>query len=333
MTILVTGGAGYIGGHMVLGLLDAGEDVVVLDNMTNGTSLAVQDKAPLIVGDIGDYETVSSVLRTHEIEAVIHFAAQLITPDLYEDPLQYYLANTTKSRTLLAAASDHGIRRIIFSGTAAVYGDPEVNPVPETARINPISPYGTSKLITEYMLRDLSAVSDLNYVTLRYFNVAGADPRGRYGQSTTKTTLLVQIAAQAALGLRPRMEIFGDDYPTIDGTCVRDYIHVTDLIDAHLAALRHLRGGGDNLTLNCGYGRGYSVKQILEMAMQVSGNTFEIHKGPRRRGDAVEVVADASRIREVLGWTPRFDDVETIVSHAVNWEKTLQRRREFDRRL
>ncbi len=333
MAILVTGGAGYIGGHMVLALLDAGEKPVVIDNMSNGVPWAVPAGVPFVFGDVGDHELVSRVLREHEVDTIIHFAAQLITPGLYNDPLAYYQANTVKSRTLLSAASDHGVKHVIYSATAAVYGNPVSNPVAEDAAIAPISPYGTSKLITEYMLRDVSAVSDLRYAALRYFNVAGADPAGRYGQSTTKTTLLVQIAAQAALGTRPYMEIFGDDYPTVDGTCVRDYIHVTDLANAHLSALRHLRAGGDNITVNCGYGRGYSVRQVLEMAREVSGNEFEIRVGPRRLGDAIEVVADARLIRQKLDWTPKYDDLRTIMEHAIAWERTIQARYRFDTRV
>ena len=323
MAILVTGGAGYIGGHMLLGLLDAGHRPVVIDNMSNGVPWAVPEGVPLVRGDSGDYETVSRAIAVHHIDAIIHFAARLITPALYDDPLAYYHANTCKSRALIAAAADHGVRHFIFSSTAAVYGDPPVNPVPESAPLAPISPYGTSKLMTETMLRDVSAVRDLRYVALRYFNVAGADPQGRYGQSSTQTTLLVQIAAQAALGVRPYIEVFGDDYPTPDGTCVRDYIHVTDLVAAHLAALDHLRKGGGNLIANCGYGRGYSVKEVLDAMQSASGRSFDRRIAPRRRGDAVEVVAEAKLIRAALGWTPRYDNLEVIVAHALQWEQRL----------
>ena len=328
--ILITGGAGYIGGHMVRGLLDAGEKPVVIDNMSNGVAWAVPAGVPFVLGDSGDYETVARVIAQHRIDAVIHFAGRLITPHLYNDPLEYYLANTVKTRTLLAAVQDSGIRHFVFSSTAAVYGNPPVNPVPETAPLAPTSAYGSSKLMTETMLHDLASVCDLNYVALRYFNVAGADPEARYGQSTTKTTLLVQIAAQAALGFRPFVEIYGDDYPTADGTCVRDYIHVTDLVDAHLAAIRYLRGGGKNLIANCGYGRGYSVKQVLDMAEKLSGRRFERHIGPRRRGDATEVVAEANLIRAELGWRPQYNDLATIVQHALNWELRLQELYRFD---
>ena len=332
MTVLVTGGAGYIGGHMVLGLLDAGEEPVVIDNMSNGVPWAIPNGVRFVLGDSGDYETVALTIENHKVDAVIHFAARLITPQFYDDPLEYYHANTVKSRTLLSAVQNLGVRHFIFSSTAAVYGNPPVNPVPETAPLAPISAYGTSKLMTEMMLRDVAAVRDLKYVALRYFNVAGADHKGRYGQSTTKTTLLVQIAAQVALRIRPHIEIYGDDYPTTDGTCVRDYIHVSDLVDAHLAALRHLRNAGGNLIANCGYGRGYSVKQVLDMTERVSGRGFERRIGPRRRGDAVEVVAEANLIRKELGWSPRYADLATIVEHALRWEEQLQKKYRFGNR-
>jgi UDP-glucose 4-epimerase len=332
MAVLVTGGAGYIGGHMVLALLDAGHRPVVIDDMSNGVPWALPAGVPLVVGDSGDYETVARAIKAHRIDAIIHFAARLITPALYDDPLEYYHANTCKSRALIAAAVDAGVRHFIFSSTAAVYGNPPVNPVPETAPLKPISPYGTSKLMTETMLRDVSAVRDLRYVALRYFNVAGADPQIRYGQSTTKTTLLIQIAVQAALGIRPYIEIYGADYPTADGTCVRDYIHVADLVAAHLAALDHLRGGGNNLIANCGYGRGYSVTQVLDAVQKVSAKSFERRIGPRRRGDAVEVVAEAKLIRAALGWTPRYDNLAVIVEHALRWEERLRKSYRFANR-
>jgi UDP-glucose 4-epimerase len=329
MAVLVTGGAGYIGGHMVLGLLDAGEEPVVIDNMSNGVPWAIPNGVCFVLGDSGDYETVARTMANHNVNAVIHFAARLISPQYYDDPLEYYHANTVKSRTLLAAVQNLGVKHFIFSSTAAVYGNPPMNPIPESAPLAPISAYGTSKLMTEMMLRDVAAVRDLRYVALRYFNVAGADPRGRYGQSTTKTTLLVQIAAQVALGIRPFIEIYGDDYPTVDGTCVRDYIHVTDLVDAHLAALRHLRNSGGNLIANCGYGRGYSVKQVLDMTQTVAGRDFERRIGPRRRGDAVEVVAEANLIRKELGWSPRYADLAIIVEHALRWEELLHTKYRF----
>jgi UDP-glucose 4-epimerase len=333
MTVLVTGGAGYIGGHMVLGLLDAGEEPVVIDDMSNGVPWAIPNGVRFVLGDSGDYETVARTIAKYDVDAVIHFAARLITPQYYDDPLEYYHANTVKSRTLLSAVQNLGVKHFIFSSTAAVYGNPPMNPVPETAPLAPISAYGSSKLMTEIMLRDLATVRDLRYVALRYFNVAGADPGGRYGQSTTKTTLLVQIAAQVALGIRPFIEIYGDDYPTPDGTCIRDYIHVSDLVDAHLAALHHLRNSDTNLVANCGYGRGYSVKQVLDITQKVARQDFERRIGPRRRGDAVEVVAEANLIRKELGWSPRYADLATIVEHALRWEEQLQRNYRFTNRV
>jgi UDP-glucose 4-epimerase len=330
MTVLVTGGAGYIGGHMLLGLLDAGEEPVVIDDMSNGVRWAIPHGVPCILDDCGNYETIVRVIENHKVDAVIHFAARLIAPQFYDDPLEYYHANTVKSCTLLSAVQNLGVKHFIFSSTAAVYGNPPMNPVPESAPLAPISPYGRSKLMTEMMLRDVASYRDLRFVALRYFNVAGADPSGRYGQSSTKTTLLIQIAAQVALGIRPYIEIYGDDYPTADGTCVRDYIHVTDLINAHLAALRHLRTGGKNLVANCGYGRGYSVKQVLDTTEKVSGRSFERRIGPRRRGDTVEVVAEANLIRAELGWQPCYDDLATIVEHALRWEEQLRNRHCFE---
>ena len=263
----------------------------------------------------------------HEVDTILHFAATLITPDLYAEPLEYYRINAANGRALLQAAADGGVDNFIYSATSAVYGNPKVNPVPETAEIAPTTPYGKSKLVTEMMLKDLSDVTGLRYVALRYFNVAGADPEGRYGQSTTKTTLLVQIAVQCALGLREGLEIFGTDYPTPDGTCVRDYLHVADLIDAHVQALDHLRGGGGNVTLNVGYGHGYSVRDIIDTVKRVTGRDFPVREGARRLGDPVEVVAEANRIREAFGWTPRYDDIETIVRHALQWELRMEERR------
>jgi UDP-glucose 4-epimerase len=327
MTILVTGGAGYIGGHMNLALRDAGERFVVLDDMSNGVPYAVPEGIDLIVGSTGDYNRVLQLIRDYEVDTILHFAAALITPDLYQRPLEYYRINAANSRALLQAASDGGVDKFVYSATSAVYGNPKINPVPETAELAPTTPYGKSKLVTEHMLRDLSDVSGLRYVALRYFNVAGADPAARYGQSSTKTTLLVQIAVQCALGLRNGLEIFGTDYPTADGTCIRDYLHVCDLINAHMLALDHLRQGGGNLTLNVGYGHGYSVRQIIDTAKQVANSDFPVREGARRRGDPVEVVADAALIRRTLGWGPKLDDIETIVGHAYAWELRMREKR------
>ena len=332
MTILVTGGAGYIGGHMGLALADRGETFVVMDDMSNGVPWAVPPGVELIVGSTGDYQRVLQAIREHEVDTILHFAATLITPDLYRRPLEYYRINSANGRALLQAAADGGVKQFVYSATSAVYGNPKVNPVSVEADIAPTTPYGKSKLVTELMLKDLSDVSDMRYVALRYFNVAGADPAGRYGQSTTKTTLLVQIAVQCALGIRPGLEIFGTDYETPDGTCIRDYLHVTDLIDAHISALEHLRSGGGNLTLNVGYGHGYSVRDIIDTVKRVSGADFPVREGPRRLGDPVEVVAEANLIREKFGWEPKLDNIETIVTHALQWERRMEERRSLEAR-
>jgi UDP-glucose 4-epimerase len=323
MAVLVTGGAGYIGSHMVFALVDAGEDTVVLDDLSTGIRGAVSPKARLIVGDVADTALVLRVIAEHEVEEIIHFAAKIVVPDSVSDPLGYYLSNTVKSRALLAAAVASRVRRIVFSSTAAVYGVPATNPVGEDASTFPISPYGSSKLMTEWMLRDAAAAHGLGYAALRYFNVAGADPAGRAGQSSPRSTHLIKVAVELALGKRAQMEVFGTDYPTPDGTCVRDYIHVTDLVAAHLDALRHLRRGGTNLTLNCGYGRGHSVLEVLDAVKRVSGVELAVKKSPRRTGDPAALVAGASRIRNELGWRPQFDNLETIVAHALAWERKL----------
>ncbi len=323
MTVLVTGGAGYIGSHMVLELLDAGESVVVLDNLSTGFAWAVDPRATLVVGDMGDQRLVETVMRLHGVDAVIHFAARIVVPDSVSDPLGYYLSNTVKTRVVMAAAVAAGVRRFIFSSTAAVYGTPEVMPVAEEAPTRPESPYGTSKLITEWMLRDAAAAHDMTYVVLRYFNVAGADPKGRTGQSTPNATHLIKVAVQTALGLRAKMDVFGADYPTPDGTCLRDYIHVTDLVRAHLSALAHLRAGGESMVANCGYGHGYSVKEVIDTVRAVTKVDFRADYAPRRPGDAAAVVADATRARTRLAWTPAHDDLTEIVEAAYAWERRL----------
>jgi len=323
MPVLVTGGAGYIGSHTVLALTDLGEQVVVLDDLSTGTRKAVPASARLIVGDVGDSAFVQRVIAEHRIEDVIHFAAKLIVPDSVADPLGYYFANTVKSRALFAAAIGADVKRIVFSSTAAVYGMPAENPVAEDAPTIPISPYGSSKLMSEWMLRDASAAYSMSYVTLRYFNVAGADPDGRSGQNSPVSTHLIKVASEVALGKRQDLEIFGNDYPTPDGTCIRDYIHVTDLATAHVDALRHLRAGGKNLTLNCGYGLGYSVLDVVEAVKKVSGSNFPVRMSPRRPGDPAAIVARAERIRDELGWRPRYDDLALIVEHALAWERTI----------
>ncbi len=324
MAVLVTGGAGYIGSHMVLALVDAGEDVVVLDDLSTGFKRAVHPKAQLIVSDISDEAVVKRLVAEYKIDAVIHFAARIVVPDSVADPLGYYLANTVKTRSLLAAITTAGIKRFVFSSTAAVYGVPKENPVDEDAKLAPISPYGTSKLMSEWMLRDTSVAHGIAYVALRYFNVAGADPQNRTGQSTAGATHLIKVACETALGKRKRIEIFGNDYPTPDGTCIRDYIHVADLVSAHLDALKHLRAGGHNLTLNCGYGRGYSVLEVIDTVMRISGKDFPIVMSPRRPGDPAALIARADRIRSELGWQPKLDDLSKIVTHALAWERTLE---------
>jgi UDP-glucose 4-epimerase len=323
MPILVTGGAGYIGSHMVLELLDAGEKVVVLDDLSTGFASAVPDGATFIRGDAGDPALVLRLIAEHAINAIAHFAAKIVVSESVSDPLGYYLGNTVKSRNLIEAAVRGGVRHIIFSSTAAVYGNPRTNPVGEDAPLDPLSPYGRSKLMTEWMLEDAGRAHDLRHISLRYFNVAGADPQGRAGQSTARASHLIKAAVQAALGARPHLEVFGTDYPTEDGSCLRDYIQVTDLARAHLAALAHLRDEGESLTLNCGYGSGFSVLEVVEMVKRVSERDFEVRLAPRRPGDPAAIIAKAGRIRAELGWIPRHDDLREIVSQALAWERKL----------
>jgi UDP-glucose 4-epimerase len=323
MGVLVTGGAGFIGSHMVLELLDAGEDVVVLDNLSTGFRWAVPDQAEFVEGDVGDHALVRRLLSGHGIDAIIHFAGSVVVPESVADPLGYYLNNTCKSRTLIAAAVEAKIPHFIFSSTAAVYGMPRENPVAEDALLLPMSPYGTSKLMTELMLRDTAKATALRYVALRYFNVAGADPRGRSGQSTAHATHLIKVACETVVGERPYLEVFGTDYPTPDGTCIRDYIHVTDLVRAHLDALRYLRAGGESEVLNCGYGNGFSVLDVISSVKRVSQHDLAVRMGPRRAGDPAALVARAERISAVLGWKPNLADLDTIIGHALAWEKRL----------
>jgi UDP-glucose 4-epimerase len=323
MTVLVTGGAGYIGSHTVHELTDAGERVVVLDNLSTGFRSALPKPMLPIVGDVGDPALVASVIETHRVDAIIHFAGSIVVPESVRDPLGYYRNNTVNSRTLMETAIKCGVRHFIFSSTAAVYGDPERVPVAEDAPLNPVSPYGWSKLMTEVMLRDAAVAHGLGHVILRYFNVAGADPQMRTGQSTPDATHLIKVAVQTALGMRKGLDVFGTDYPTPDGTCIRDYIHVTDLARAHRAALTYLRAGGDNATLNCGYGQGYSVLQVVEAVRRAVGHEFPVRMAGRRAGDPMSIVASASRIRERLQWTPEFEDLDTIVAHALAWERRL----------
>ena len=323
MAVLVTGGAGYIGSHMVLRLADAGETVVVLDNLTTGFDWAIDHRATLVEGNAGDMALVGKLIAEHGIEAIIHFAGSIVVPESVVDPLKYYANNTATSRNLIEAAARGGVRHFIFSSTAAVYGNPTQIPVQEEAALKPVSPYGTSKLMTEWMLADTAFAHDFNYVALRYFNVAGADPQGRTGQSTPRATHLIKVACETALGKRASMDVFGTDYPTRDGTCIRDYIHVTDLVAAHMAALRYLDGGGTSDVFNCGYSSGYSVLEVIEAVKRASGGPFPVNMGPRRPGDAEAIVAESSKIRRALGWEPKLADLDLIVTHALAWERSL----------
>jgi UDP-glucose 4-epimerase len=329
-SILVTGGAGYIGSHVVRQLLERGERVVVLDNLSTGYRSAVLG-APLVLGDTADRAVVDRVLREHDVDTVMHFAAHTIVPESVENPLKYYGNNTCGTRNLLECCDRAGVRQFVFSSTAAVYGIPAEGLAREDSPTAPINPYGLSKLMSEWMLRDLAAASALRYVALRYFNVAGSDPGGRIGHTAPQATLLVKVACQQAAGVRPAISVFGTDYPTPDGTGVRDYIHVEDLADAHLRALDYLRGGGASTTLNCGYGHGYSVREVLRMVEQVHGRPLNVIEAPRRAGDPPSLVAHAERIRAVLGWTPRCDDLEVIVRSQLEWEHRLLREPELQR--
>ena len=321
-TILVTGGAGYIGSHVVLQLRARGERVVVLDDLSRGFRQAVLD-TPLVVGQVGDRETVLKVLREHGIDTVLHFAAYTIVPESVREPLKYYGNNTCSTRSLLQCCLETGVKHFVFSSTAAVYGIPAEGVAAESSPTAPINPYGTSKLMSEWMLRDVSLASDLKHVALRYFNVAGSDSQCRLGQATPKATLLVKVACEAVVGKRQHISIFGTDYPTPDGTGVRDYIHVEDLATAHLNALDYLRAGGASTVLNVGYGHGYSVREVLQSVERVAGGRLKIVEEPRRAGDPPALVARADRIRQELGWQPRLDDLDTIVRTSLAWERRL----------
>jgi len=327
MTVLVTGGAGYIGSHMVRALAEAGESVVVIDNLSTGFSAFLPEAIPLFIGDAGDENLVEGVIAQHQVESIIHFAGSVVVPDSMRDPLGYYRNNTMTTRSLLNAAVRTGVSRFIFSSTAAVYGNPDQVPVPEHAPTRPLSPYGSSKLMTEIMLHDTVSAHGMGYVVLRYFNVAGADPQARMGLATIGATHLLKVAVEAATGQRAKIDVFGTDYPTPDGSCIRDYIHVTDLAQAHRAALSYLRSGGQSVTLNCGYGRGYSVLETIEAVRRISGRNFAVQYAPRRAGDIMTMVADTSRIRSMLDWTPQHDDLETIARHALAWEEKLSQER------
>ncbi len=321
---MVTGGAGYIGSHMAHALADAGERVVVLDDFSTGFDWAVPKAATLVVGNAGDQALVMNVIAKDEVDAIIHFAGSIVVPESVADPLGYYRNNTVNSRALLECAVKGGVKHFIFSSTAAVYGNPARVPVAEADPTIPMSPYGSSKLMTEIMLRDTGAAHGLRHVILRYFNVAGADPALRTGQSTQGATHLIKVAVETALGARAKMQVFGTDYPTADGTCIRDYIHVSDLVRAHSDALAYLRGGGASATLNCGYGRGFSVLEVINTVRHVSGVDFPVELSGRRAGDPAQIVANSDRIRALLGWRPQFDDLAVIAAHALAWERKLQ---------
>jgi UDP-glucose 4-epimerase len=323
-SVLITGGAGYIGSHVALQLRARGERTVVLDNLSTGFRQAVGD-APLVVGDVADQALVERAIAEHEVGTVMHFAANTIVPESVRDPLKYYGNNTCATRNLLEACMRGGVRQFVFSSTAAVYGIPESGLASEDMPLVPINPYGTSKLMSEWILRDLATVTDFRYVSLRYFNVAGSDPGGRVGQATAKATLLIKVACEAIVGKRSHVSIFGTDYATPDGTGVRDYIHVEDLARAHLDALDYLRAGGAATIFNCGYGHGYSVREVLDSVQRVAGKPLVIREEPRREGDPPSLVARADRIRSQLGWKPRLDDLDTIVRTALRWEETLLR--------
>lgn len=323
--ILVTGGAGYIGSHVVRQLGNAGESVVTLDNLTTGFEAAVT-AGELVIGDTGDGALLENMFETHEFDTVLHFAAHTIVPESVADPLKYYRNNTANSRTLLEVCNRHNVRNFVFSSTAAVYGIPDGGHAAEDSATQPINPYGTSKLMTEWMLRDLADAGGPSFVVLRYFNVAGCEPTGTIGQSTPKATLLVKVACEAAVGRRPHVAIYGTDYPTPDGTGLRDYIHVDDLATAHLDALTYLRNGGESATLNCGYGHGYSVREVLAAVERANGAPLNIIDEPRRAGDPPELVAVAERVRDVLGWVPKHDDLDAIVQTSLAWERKIAAR-------
>jgi UDP-glucose 4-epimerase len=321
MRILVTGGAGYIGSHVVLALKDAGHTVVVLDNLSTGNRQVVPGDVTLIEGDIGDGQLTDRAIEGHRIDAVMHFAGSLKIAESMRRPLEYYRNNTVASRTLIDSCVRRGVRYFVFSSTAAVYGAPAVVPITEEMPAQPISPYGTSKLMTEWILRDAAAAHAFAYVSLRYFNVAGADLLGRSGQMSANATHLIDVACEAAVGRRDHIDVFGRDYDTPDGTCVRDYIHVSDLADAHVMALNHLTVGGTSLALNCGYGHGYSVMEVLARVQRQANVPIDIRDASRRSGDPPVLIADPSKLRQILAWQPHYDDLDLIIRTALDWER------------
>ncbi|MGI9212645.1 MAG: UDP-glucose 4-epimerase GalE [Methylococcaceae bacterium] len=321
--VLVTGGAGYIGSHVVKQLGESGERLVVLDNLSTGFREAVRH-GDFIEGDTGDQALVARILKEYDVQSVLHFAAHTIVPESVENPLKYYGNNTCQTRNLLQCCSAAGVEHFIFSSTAAVYGIAATDYITETTPTQPINPYGSSKLMSEWMLRDVSMVTPLRYVTLRYFNVAGTDPDGQIGQSTRKATLLIKVAAEVAVGKREKLLMFGTDYPTADGTCIRDYLHVSDLADAHVQALTYLRNGGASSTFNCGYGHGYSVREVIDAVNRVHGTPIQVEEMPRRPGDPPRLVAAVSAIHEQLGWVGRYDDLDFIVKTSLDWERNAR---------
>ncbi len=323
MSILVTGGAGYIGSHMVYALTDAGRDVVVLDNLSTGARGLVSDAARFVEGDAGNVALVTGLIAKHGVETIIHFAGSIVVPDSVADPLAYYANNTVVARSLIEAAVKGGVKNFIFSSTATVYAGESADPLSETLPTGPVSPYGRSKLMTEWMLEDCARAYDFRYVALRYFNVAGADAKGRTGQSSPRATHLIKRASQVALGRVAHLDIFGTDYPTADGTGVRDYIHVSDLVDAHARALDYLREGGPAAVMNCGYGHGASVRDVIASMERVTGRPLPVKESPRRAGDPPWLVADARKVRDVLGWRPQHDDLDKIIRSAYAWEQRL----------
>ena len=323
MTILVTGGAGYIGSHMVLALVDGGRDVVVIDDLSSGTRGLVAEKAKFVEGNVSNRQLVRDVIREHGVHSIVHFAGSIVVPDSVADPLTYYQNNVVSSHALITTAVDEGVRNFVFSSTATVYASTSSDPLSEDLPVGPLSPYGRSKLMTEWMLEDTARARDFRYVVLRYFNVAGADAKGRSGQTSPRATHLIKRASQVALGRLPSLDIFGTDYRTKDGTGVRDYIHVSDLVAAHVLALDYLKHGGAPTIMNCGYGRGASVREVVSAVERVLGHPLPTTESPRRPGDPPWLVADARKIKSVLGWQPVHDDLDEIVRTALAWESRL----------
>jgi UDP-glucose 4-epimerase len=326
MKVLVTGGAGYIGSHVVRQLAEAGHDIVVFDNLSTGYRWAVT-AGELVVGDLADEDAIEYLFSQHRFEAVLHFAANIVVPESVANPLKYYGNNTRNTLNLLKAIDRHQIPYVVFSSTAAVYGMPEQTVLTEDLPLAPINPYGASKMMSERMIMDLASATDLNYVILRYFNVAGANPDGLLGQSTPEATHLIKVASECVTGQREGMSVFGTDYDTRDGTCIRDYIHVEDLAKAHVMALEYMAGGGQSQVLNCGYGRGFTVREVIDVVKRESGIDFPVHETERRAGDPAALMADNARIKQVLGWQPGYDDLNTIVRTALAWEKIWQQKK------